>query len=327
VINTRSTSVWGGLVGIAATALVVVPLVSAHDGTGFDGYIQSGTCAEPTADLVVNLDGEGDRDIEPYVAVAANGDEVTLGFFGAPGVPGFGVSAIYTDQRFSMVITDENSAVACGDILEPEADKYGEAGVAMVQLLPVGSSAVHGVAAIDRAVLERELDVTPTRVRVVLSDSDTGAVPSVAAGFDELIQSGSCASPSPHVRVQVRSRGDHDVAPFQAQLPGTPDPVTVAYYGAPEARAFSIGAAYTDHEFSLALTDTSTGALVACGDILEPEADRFTEAGIALVQLLPVANSGVEGFALIERTSMERELDITPTRVRTVVFAPPVAEP
>jgi hypothetical protein len=44
---------------------------------------------------------------------------------------------------------------------------------------------------------------------------------------------------------------------------------------------------------------------------------------LALVQLLPVGDSGVQGFALVERIALQRELDVTPTRVRIVLFAAP----
>ena len=42
------------------------------------------------------------------------------------------------------------------------------------------------------------------------------------------------------------------------------------------------------------------------------------------MQLLPVGDAGVQGYALIERIALQRELDVTPTRVRIVLFAPPV---
>ena len=57
---------------------------------------------------------------------------------------------------------------------------------------------------------------------------------------------------------------------------------------------------------------------------LRGEHDDFADAGLALVQLLPVGDAGVQGFALIERIALQRELDITPTRVRVLLFAPPV---
>ena len=88
---------------------------------------------------MVDLESEDDAyDVEPYVAVGDDGEPVTLGYYGAPGVPGFGLGAIYTDQQFSMVIADPDTdeAVACGDILRPDADEFGEAGLALVQLLP-----------------------------------------------------------------------------------------------------------------------------------------------------------------------------------------------
>ncbi len=318
--------------GAAAAALValvfVVPrIVGAQDADGFDGFIQSGTCAAPTDDMRANLTSDGDHDIEPYLARTGNGDEtVTLGYYGAPGVPGFGFSTIYTDFPFSLVITDSGgSRVACGDLLQPDADKFAEAGVALVQLLPVGDSAVQGVAAIDRAPLQRELVITPTRVRVLLtSGGEVTTAPEPAAGFDGFIQGGTCESPGNRVRVQLRGRGDHDVEPFLAQTRGSGEPVTVAYYGTSGAPGFGLAAAYTSQSFSLVVTDTETAAPVACGDILEPDDDDFVAAGMALVQLSPVGDAGAQGFAVIERIPLQRELDVTPTRVRIVLFAPPI---
>ncbi len=101
------------------------------------------------------------------------------------------------------------------------------------------------------------------------------------------------------------------------------EPVTLAYYGADRAPGFGLAAAYTDQNFSLVITDVDTGDPVACGDILKPDADEFTEAGLALVALLPVGDSGVSGYALVERVALQRELDVTPTRVRVLLFAPP----
>ena len=156
---------------------------------GFDGYIQSGTCAQPSDDFVRSTSRARTvaYDVEPYVAVGDDGEPVTLGYYGAPGVPGFGLAAIYTDQQFSMVIADADTdeAVACGDILRPDADEFGEAGLALVQLLPVGrrrGDAVEGVAAIERTTLQRELDVTPTRVRIILSTDPVSAPAEAGCG-------------------------------------------------------------------------------------------------------------------------------------------------
>ena len=314
-----------------ATLVALVPIVprivGAQDTDGFDGYIQSGTCAAPTDDLRVKLDGEGDHDIEPYLAKTGTDDEtVVLGYYGSPGAPGFGFSAIYSDQQFSLVITDTESgeAVACGDILEPDADRFAEAGIAVVQLLPVGESTVQGVAVVDRAPLQRESVVTPTRVRVLLSTSGDVTTTESVAGFDGYIQGGTCDAPTDRLRVRLRSRGVHDVRPFLVKSDGSDEPVTVAYYGAPYAPGFGLAAVHTDQPFSLVVTDTDTADPVACGNILEPDNDDFADAGLALVELLPVGDSGAQGFALIERAALQRELDVTPTRVRLLLFAPPV---
>lgn len=47
---------------------------------------------------------------------------------------------------------------------------------------------------------------------------------------------------------------------------------------------------------------------------------------MALVELLPVGDSGVSGYALVERVALQRELDVTPTRMRVLLFAPPASQ-
>ncbi len=108
---------------------------------------------------VVKFDSDGPHDVRPYVALDPAGEPVVLGYYGAPSVPGFGVGALYySDQPFSLVIadTDTGDPVACGELLQPDADQHSEGGVAVVQLLPVGSGTVHGVAVLERAKLQRE---------------------------------------------------------------------------------------------------------------------------------------------------------------------------
>lgn len=327
--TTRRSSGWL-VAGLGAAALVwalpsIVDAAAEGDGDGFDGYIQSGTCAEPTDELRVQLDGHGDRDIVPYEAKTGTGDEtVVLGYYGSPGVPGFGFSAIYTDERFSLVITaaDSDDAVACGDILEPDGDRFAEAGLAVVQLLPADDSTVQGVALIDRLPLERELDETPTRVRVILSaDADLAATAS-GEGYDGYIENGTCDSPGDRVRTELKSWRDRDVMPFLARAGGSDETVTVAYTGSPLAPGFGLAAAHTDQQFALVVSDGDTA--FACGDILEPADEDHAEAGVALVQLKAAGGEGGDGYAVIERVGMQRETDVVPTRVRVILFAPPI---
>jgi len=329
-MNTRSGWLWWVVAAVVVAALVVVPLVVSDDDTGaegFDGYVQSGTCASPSDEFVTDLEGADDAHaVEPYVAVN-EGKQVTIGQYGAPEVPGFSVASIYSNQQFSMVITDPDStdAVACGDILRPDADQYGDAGLAVVQLLPVGSSSVQGVATIERTQLQRELDITPTRARIVLSTEDVTVPAEGAAGYDSYVQSGPCASPADDLRADSESEDDYDVTPFRALSAETDEPVTVAYYGGPGTPGFGLGAAYTEQEFSVVLTDPASDRPVACGDILKPDDDKFTEAGLALVQLLPAGDAGVQGYAVVSRAAMQRELDVTPTQTRMFLFAPPAS--
>lgn len=333
--NGRSATTWWLVGGLAVAALIVVPLVledddaDASDATGFDAYIQSGTCAAPTDDLRVGLESEdGADDVEPYAAVGDDGEPVTLGYYGAPELPGLSVATIYTDQELSMVIADVESgeAVACGEVLRPQDDRYGESGLAVVQLLGVGSSEISGVATLERTSLQRELDITPSRARIILSADQVTVPEDHAAGYEASIRSGRCDAPADDVAIELDNEdGDHDVRPFEAVGPGSSDSVTVAYYGAPGAPGFGVAATYTEH-FSMVLEDPESGEPVACGDILEPDSDQFTEAGLVLVQLVPTGDAGVSGYAVLDRVTMQRELDVTPTLVRIVLFAAPVTD-
>jgi hypothetical protein len=137
------------------------------------------------------------------------------------------------------------------------------------------------------------------------------------------VQARACDEPTEGVQVELKARGDHDVRPYKAQVEGSDEPVTIAYYGAPRVPGFNLSTAHSDREFALVITDTETGAPVACGEILQPDDDDFTESGLSVVRLEPAGNAGVPGFAVIQRIERERELDITPTRARIILFAPP----
>ena len=331
-MSDNSAPMWALVAGVVVAALVVIPLLRDEDDTepGFNGFVQSGTCADPTDDLVLDLENdEGDDDaddVEPYVAVGPDGEAVTLGYYGASEVPGFGVGLIHTGQQFSLVVTepDADEPVACGDLLPPDDDDHVYIGLAVAQLLPVGSSDVQGFATIERARLERELDITPTRARILLTDESVSEPPDGAEGYEALVQGGSCDAPDDDLVLDVESDDDPDVSPFRATPGGSDEPVTVAYYGLAPVPGFGLAAAYTDQEFSVVLTEPGADDPVACGDVLVPVDDDHTESGLALVQLLPGGAEGPQGFALIDRRGMQRELDITPTLVRVLLFAPAV---
>ena len=74
------------------------------------------------------------------------------------------------------------------------------------------------------------------------------------------------------------------------------------------------------------IADAESGEPAACGDILEADADEFEEAGQALVQVLPTGDAGVRGYAVVDRLGMQRELDVTPTLIRILLFGPPATE-
>ena len=154
-----------------------------------------------------------------------------------------------------------------------------------------------------------------------------------APGFDGYIQSGTCEAPETEDPVFIEledARSDYAVEPYLARVSGEDATITLAYYGAPLAPGFGYSTIFTDEEvFSLVIIDPESRAPVACGDILEPDDENFEQIGVALVQLQPVGDSGLQGFATIERTETERELDIVSTQVQILVsmsaeVAPPV---
>ena len=73
---------------LAGLAALLLPLMAASAASaqvaGFNGYIQSGTCAAPTNAVHVNLESGGTYAVEPYLAKGAN---QALGYAGAPQAP------------------------------------------------------------------------------------------------------------------------------------------------------------------------------------------------------------------------------------------------
>ena|ERR671911_269636 len=180
---------WWGLTTVAALAAVLTlpHLTVAQEAAGFDGFVQSGTCEAPTDDVRVELESIGDYDVEPYLAKLDGGEgTLTLAYFGAPAVPGFSFATIFTDEDFSLVITRGGSdeAVACGDLLEPDDDDFVEAGLLLVRLQAVGGSGIEGVASFERVVVQREVDATSTRVRILLLTDSGAAAPPAATPVD-----------------------------------------------------------------------------------------------------------------------------------------------
>ncbi|MBW6435050.1 hypothetical protein KZ829_15010 [Actinoplanes hulinensis] len=305
------------LAAAGVLVLVLTPVaVRAQEAAGYDGYIRDGSCAEPGQDLHVDLAGGGSHDVEPYRA----GDNV-LGYYGAPQVPGFGIGAIYTGRRFSLVLTEAGRDVACGDLLRPEEDRFGRAGLAVAQLLPAGDGGVQGVAVLERTRLERELDIVPTRARILVSNGAVTPPAQPENGYNAHIKGGTCQAPSGPIRLNLQGEGTFDVTPYRAET-GPGRSATLAYVGSPPVPGFALATAYTGQDFSLTISDP-TGETTACGDVLRPDSDAFVEAGRALVLLTPTGSAGTPGYAVIQRVGMQRELDVTPTRVSIILFAAP----
>jgi hypothetical protein len=181
MMSKRFRSRWWILVALATIAAVLAlpRLTAAQDVEGFDGFIQSGTCEAPTDDVMVELESPiADYDAEPYLAkVDTEEGTITLGYYGAPLAEGFSGAAVFTDVQFSLVITrgGTEEVVACGDLLEPDAEEFVESGQLLVRLDEVGGSGVRGFAVVERTNLQREEDRIPTRVRLLLFSEAGGA--------------------------------------------------------------------------------------------------------------------------------------------------------
>lgn len=141
-----------------------------------------------------------------------------------------------------------------------------------------------------------------------------------AAGFDGFIQSGTCDAPTDDLLITLESEEDFDIAPYLAKAGDADSTITLAYYGAPEAPGFGYAAIFTDVDFSLVITAGGADDPVACGNLYEPDDDNFSEAGLAVVRLHQVSNSGIEGVAIVERSVVQRETDVITTRVRIMLL-------
>jgi hypothetical protein len=150
-----------------------------------------------------------------------------------------------------------------------------------------------------------------------------------APGFDGYIQSGTCEAPETEDPVFIEledARQDYAVEPYLAKVSGEDATITLAYYGAALAPGFGFSTMFADQEvFSLVIIDPESRNPVACGDLFQPDDENFEQIGVALIRLEPVGDSGLQGFASIERTETERELDIISTRVRILLMTEPVS--
>ena len=192
------------------------------------------------------LESDGDHDVEPYVAKTGDGDEtVVLGYYGSPGVPGLrplgdlhrpAVLAGHHRHRRPAI----RSPAATSSSRMPTSSARPE--WPSCNSCRSGDSTVQGVAVIERTQLQRELDVTPTRVRILLSTGAEVTAPAeAAAGFDGYIQGGTCDVADRPAARAAEEPDDHDVTPYLATADGSGEPVTVAYYGAPGAPGFGLG--------------------------------------------------------------------------------------
>ena len=133
-------------------------------------------------------------------------------------------------------------------------------------------------------------------------------------------KSGTCEAPETEDPVFIEledARSDYAVEPYLARVSGEDATITLAYYGAPSLQASGTQPYLPMKKCSLVIIDPESRAPVACGDILEPDDENFEQIGVALVQLQPVGDSGLQGFATIERTETER--NIVSTQVQILV--------
>ena len=71
---------------------------------------------------------------------------------------------------------------------------------------------------LQRAQLERELDVSPARARILLTDDPEMAAPEeLADAYEGYVQAGTCESPSDNLKVDLASDEDDEVTPYLAE--------------------------------------------------------------------------------------------------------------
>lgn len=152
---------------------------TAEDETGFDGFVQSGTCAAPSGDIHLDVEtGDNDHAFQIYTAKNMERGNTDV-YFGTRAIPGFGPLTLLGDASFSMAIIDAAGAeVACGEITVPKESAFIDQGLILIELQAINDSQVAGVAIL-RAPDQGATDIL-TKAEVILIVGNTSAATPVA---------------------------------------------------------------------------------------------------------------------------------------------------
>ncbi|MBX3069138.1 MAG: hypothetical protein KF883_01420 [Thermomicrobiales bacterium] len=171
------------------------------------------------------------------------------------------------------------------------------------------------------------LAVVVLTIGVILPGSHAAAQDAPApAGFNMVIQSGSCAEPTDDIRISPSHEGDaFAIYPYSALAEVDPgadadEGDVILFYGSRSLPGFGIVTLFGDLTYFIAITDES-GETVACGDIRQPAEGAFVNAGTILTLLAPVGPNGVNGVAIFERgqTALDAQQQ-EPPRVRVILL-------
>ena len=206
-----------------------------------------------------------------------------------PASPASVSAAIYTDQEFSLVIADPDSdeAVACGDILQPDADEFEEAGRGRGAAAP-GRVERGRRDRGHRAVHPRSASWTSRRPRCGSSSPPNPiSVPGDAAAGYRGLRPGRAVRVARRTRSGSSSRARTTTTSCRSRPspPTAGEPVTVASYGVRRRTWLRTGRGLHRPGLLAGHRGCRAGEPAGCGDILEADAEEFTEAGLALVQI------------------------------------------
>ncbi len=329
-MNARSAPMWWGVAAVVVAALVVMPLAVGDDddgAAGFDGYIQSGTCAAPSDELTIDLEGAEDApDVEPYVAVGADGKQVTLGQYGATEAPRLQCRgdlfqpAVLDGDHGSRQRQPSRAATSCS----PMPTSSGRPAWQSCSSCQSGRAASKGsrpssgpASSGSWTSLRPELgSSSPPRTSPCRRKRPPATRATCRAGRARRRRTTSGPSRTARTTTTCRpSRPGPPRRPTPSRSPTTDRPASPASAWVPPTPSRASRWSSLDPDRT-----SQSRAATSC----EPDDDKFTEAGLALVQLMPTGgDAGVQGYAVIDRVTMQRELDVTPTLIRIVLFAAP----
>ena len=171
------------------------------------------------------------------------------------------------------------------------ADRFAEAGAAWCNSCRRRLHRARGggpAAGTARTGARRDSDAGPDRA---VADTTSLRPPRGADAYDGYIHGGTCARRATGCTCPARDTGDH-TSGRTSPAPRAGEPVTRRRRRGPRA-GFRVRGGARRSDLLGRPHRGGSGDAVACGDILAPDPDGLTDAGVALVHLQPIGDRGV----------------------------------